>query len=91
MVPEVSGYKRSDLIPPSAMVPPMVWLASDAGAGVTGRRYIAAEWKADRTVEARPRRCRGACGLAEPCGCAGVARWQTEGLKFDATLRSGWD
>lgn len=52
MVPESTGYKRTDLIPPTAMVGPMVWLSSDAGAGVTGRRYIAAEWKAERTVEA---------------------------------------
>lgn len=52
MVPEVSGYKRSDLIPPTAMVGPMVWLASAAGTGVTGRRYIAAEWKTGRSVEA---------------------------------------
>jgi len=52
MVPEVSGYKRTDLIPPTAMVGPMVWLASEAGTGVTGRRYIAAEWKAGRSVEA---------------------------------------
>lgn len=52
MVPEVSGYKRTDLIPPTAMVGPMVWLASEAGTGVTGRRYIAAEWKTGRSVEA---------------------------------------
>ncbi len=52
MVPEVSGYKRADLIPPAAMVPPIVWLCSDAGASITGNRYIAAEWNAGRTLAA---------------------------------------
>lgn len=52
MVPEVSGYRRADLIPPAAMVPPIVWLASDAGAGVTGKRYIAARWRADAPLDA---------------------------------------
>ena len=47
MVPAESGYARTDLIPPTAMVPPIVWLASEAGAGVTGKRFIAANWKAD--------------------------------------------
>jgi NAD(P)-dependent dehydrogenase (short-subunit alcohol dehydrogenase family) len=51
MVPEASGLKRSDLIPPSAMCGPIVWLCSEAGTGVTGRRYVAAEWKSDRSVD----------------------------------------
>ncbi|MFM9942956.1 MAG: SDR family NAD(P)-dependent oxidoreductase [Hyphomicrobiaceae bacterium] len=52
MVPDASGYKRTDLIPPTAMVPPIVWLCSAAADGVTGRRYVAAEWKAGRSLEA---------------------------------------
>jgi len=44
MVPEVSGLARDELIPPSAMVPPIVWLSSDESAAVTGQRYIAANW-----------------------------------------------
>lgn len=52
MVPEASGLKRSDLIPPSAMCGPIVWLASDAAAGVTGNRYIAAKWDQKRSVDA---------------------------------------
>jgi NAD(P)-dependent dehydrogenase (short-subunit alcohol dehydrogenase family) len=51
MVPEASGLKRSDLIPPSAMCGPIVWLCSEEGTGVTGRRYVAAEWKSDRSVD----------------------------------------
>lgn len=52
MVPAESGYARGDLIPPAAMVPPIVWLASDAGAGVTGRRIVAAKWTAGASLEA---------------------------------------
>lgn len=51
MVPAVAGYSRSDLIPPTAMVAPIVWLCSDAASAITGRRYIAAEWKRGRSVE----------------------------------------
>jgi NAD(P)-dependent dehydrogenase (short-subunit alcohol dehydrogenase family) len=51
MVPEASGMKRTDLIPPSAMAGPIVWLCSEAGAGITGRRYVAAQWKPGRSIE----------------------------------------
>lgn len=44
MVPAESGYDRATLIPPQAMAPPMIWLASDAAAAVTGMRYVAADW-----------------------------------------------
>lgn len=50
MVPKSSGIQRGDLVQPEAMVPPIVWLASDAGKGVTGKRYIAANWKADKSI-----------------------------------------
>ena len=52
MVPQESGMRRSDLVPPTAMVAPIVWLASDAGGGVTGKRFVAAEWKADASLAA---------------------------------------
>ena len=32
------------------MPPPMLWLCSDAAADVTGKRYIAAEWDASKSV-----------------------------------------
>jgi len=50
MVPPEAGYARADLIPTSAMVPPMLWLCSTAADGVTGNRYIAAEWDAAKSV-----------------------------------------
>jgi NAD(P)-dependent dehydrogenase (short-subunit alcohol dehydrogenase family) len=44
MVPAESGFDRKDLIPPSVMAPPILWLCSDAANGITGNRYVAAHW-----------------------------------------------
>ena len=44
MVPAVSGLRRGDLVPPAKMAPPMLWLCSRDADGVTGKRYIAAQW-----------------------------------------------
>ena len=46
MVPDAAGFARSDLIPTSAMVPPILWLCSPEADGVTGNRYVAAQWDA---------------------------------------------
>jgi NAD(P)-dependent dehydrogenase (short-subunit alcohol dehydrogenase family) len=35
---------RSKMLQPEIMVPPLLWLVSDAAAGVNGRRFIAADW-----------------------------------------------
>jgi NAD(P)-dependent dehydrogenase (short-subunit alcohol dehydrogenase family) len=35
---------RSKLVAPEKMVAPVVWLASSASDGVTGRRFVAADW-----------------------------------------------
>lgn len=51
MVPPESPFDRMDLIRPEAMVPPIVWLASDDGRGITGRRFIAANWNPDLPSE----------------------------------------
>ncbi len=50
MVPASSGIARTDLIPPAAMLGPILFLCSPDGAGVTGKRYIAAHWQASRSV-----------------------------------------
>lgn len=52
MVPEVSGLKRNELIPPSKMAPPIVWLCSSHADGVTGHRYVAAKWDDNQEVSA---------------------------------------
>ncbi|HEY1936218.1 MAG TPA: SDR family oxidoreductase [Acetobacteraceae bacterium] len=35
---------RARMLQPAIMVPPLLWLVSDAAAGVNGRRFIAADW-----------------------------------------------
>jgi NAD(P)-dependent dehydrogenase (short-subunit alcohol dehydrogenase family) len=62
MVPASSGLQRGDLIPPAVMLGPILWLCSPAGDGVTGRRYVAAEWKAGRSVEANRAAAEAAAG-----------------------------
>jgi len=44
MVPMEAGFDRSAMIPPTAMVPPILWLCSEAGGAHTGDRYVAANW-----------------------------------------------
>jgi len=51
MVTEEAGFDRSALIPPDAMFWPMRWLVSDAGAGTSGCRFIAANWDPATPVE----------------------------------------
>lgn len=51
MVPEVSPFRRADLVAPERMFAPMLYLCSDAGAQATGNRYIAANWDADASLE----------------------------------------
>jgi len=38
---------RQKLVQPAQMIPPAVWLASDAADGVTARRFVAAQWRPD--------------------------------------------
>lgn len=46
MVPADSGYSRQSLIRPEQLAPPMLFLCSEAGGAVTGRRFVAANWDA---------------------------------------------
>jgi 3-oxoacyl-[acyl-carrier protein] reductase len=46
MIPDgFSEEARANLLDPGIIVPPLLWLASDASAGVTGRRLDASRWK----------------------------------------------
>lgn len=47
MVPAETGFSREELIPVTAMVPPIRWLADAASDGVNGRRFIGSLWNAD--------------------------------------------
>jgi NAD(P)-dependent dehydrogenase (short-subunit alcohol dehydrogenase family) len=44
MVVEESGFDRASLLRPEVMVPPLLWLVSDAADSVTARRFIGARW-----------------------------------------------
>jgi NAD(P)-dependent dehydrogenase (short-subunit alcohol dehydrogenase family) len=61
MVPPESGFDRHALISPEVMVPPILWLCSDAADEVTGNRYIAADWH-----EGKPPVPAGWPGLGQP-------------------------
>lgn len=58
MVPQESGYARQDLVRPAVMAPPILWLCSAAADGVTGNRYIAANWDDSLAPEVAEVRCR---------------------------------
>ena len=44
MVPQESGFDRSEMIQPEAMAAPLLWLVSEGAAGVTGQRFLAVHW-----------------------------------------------
>ena len=45
--PSVGPEARAAMLRPSIMVPPLLWLASDASSGFTGRRVDARRWRAN--------------------------------------------
>ncbi len=48
MIPEnFPDHLRAKLLDPEIVVPPLLWLASAKSDGVTGRRFIATDWRAD--------------------------------------------
>ncbi len=44
IVPDAAVADRSRLLRPEIMAPPLLWLVSDAAAGATGQRFLAAHW-----------------------------------------------
>ena len=45
MVPnDIAPHLREQLLAPTIMVPPLVWLSSSAADGITGRRFVANLW-----------------------------------------------
>lgn len=48
---------RSTLIRPEVMVPPLLWLLSEAAAGVTARRFLAVHWDAALPAAEAAERC----------------------------------
>ena len=62
MVPMEAGFDRATMIQPTAMVPPILWLCSEAGGAHTGHRYIAANWDAAAGPVAAAEGCRAPIG-----------------------------
>ena len=46
--PTVSELTRSELLDPSIVVPPLLWLVSREADGMTGRRLVATKWQTGR-------------------------------------------
>ena len=46
MIADEAGFDRTTLIQPDVMVPPLLWLVSDAAAQTTGRRFLGVQWDA---------------------------------------------
>ena len=44
MVPDEAGFDREQMLQPDVMVPPLLWLASDASAATNGQRFLAVHW-----------------------------------------------
>ena len=63
---------RDKMLQPEIMVPPLLWLVSDAAAGVTARRFIAADW--DRSLPA----AQAAEKAGAPIAWLGIARMPIE-------------
>jgi len=51
MISDEAGFDRAKLIQPEVMVPPLLWLVSDAAGKVTGRRFLGVHWDAKLTPE----------------------------------------
>jgi NAD(P)-dependent dehydrogenase (short-subunit alcohol dehydrogenase family) len=46
-----SGFDRAKMIQPEVMVPPLLWLVSDAAGKVTGRRFLGVHWDPELSPE----------------------------------------
>jgi NAD(P)-dependent dehydrogenase (short-subunit alcohol dehydrogenase family) len=62
--PSVPERVRATLLAPDIVVPPLMWLASPASDGVTGKRVIANRWRVDAGVDVNR------AGALEPAGWA---------------------
>jgi NAD(P)-dependent dehydrogenase (short-subunit alcohol dehydrogenase family) len=44
MIPDASRFDRSKLLQPEVMVPPLLFLAAEESAAVSGQRFLAIDW-----------------------------------------------
>jgi NAD(P)-dependent dehydrogenase (short-subunit alcohol dehydrogenase family) len=64
MVPR--DVARNRLLDPNIMVPPLLWLASDSAAGVTGARFVANLWDSSLPPQQAAEKARSAAGWMVP-------------------------
>jgi hypothetical protein len=64
MVPR--NIAPSRLLDPNIMVPPLLWLVSEAGDGVTGARFVANLWDSSLTPDKAAEKARRAAGWMVP-------------------------
>lgn len=63
MVPQdIAPDLRKKLLPPDIMVPPLLWLVSEAASGVTGSRFDARLWDTSLTPQQAAEKSRAAAG-----------------------------
>jgi NAD(P)-dependent dehydrogenase (short-subunit alcohol dehydrogenase family) len=65
MVPPESGFQREQLIAPSVMSPPMLFLCSDEAGSITGNRYVASHWDNELPPAEAEARCRAPIAWSE--------------------------
>jgi NAD(P)-dependent dehydrogenase (short-subunit alcohol dehydrogenase family) len=65
MVPPESGFKREQLISPTVMPPPMLFLCSEEAGSITGNRYIASHWDSQLPPAQAEARCRAPIAWTE--------------------------
>ena len=53
IIPDNEVPERQKLLRPEIMVPPLLWLLSDAGAWITARRFLAVHWDATAPADQR--------------------------------------
>jgi len=67
MVPaDIAPHLRQKLLHPDIMIPPLLWLVSEAASGVTGSRFAANLWDAALPPEQAAQKSRTAAGWISP-------------------------
>jgi NAD(P)-dependent dehydrogenase (short-subunit alcohol dehydrogenase family) len=60
--PDIPAHLREKLLHPDIMIPPLLWLASDAANEVTGCRFVANAWDASLPAEEAAKKSHDAAG-----------------------------
>jgi len=68
MLPRQAAFDRDEALEPDVMVPPILWLCSQASDEVTGNRYVAGHWDANLPADA------AAAAAAAPIGWPELAQ-----------------